>query len=42
MTMMPGVEAEIAEIEKILSTDAEPSPDLIEEFPEPFPRQDLK
>jgi len=42
MTMMPGVEVEIAEIENFLSTNAEPSPDPIEDFPEPFPRQDLK
>ena len=37
-----GVEAEIAELENILSTDAEPSPDPIEELSEPFPKYDLR
>jgi len=37
-----GVEMEIAELEKISSTDAEPSPNPIEEFSEPFPKHDLK
>jgi len=37
-----GAKAEIAELEKNLSTDTEPSPDPIEEFFEPFPKHDLK
>jgi len=36
-----GVKAEFSELEKYLSTDAEPSPDPIDESPEP-PKHNLK